>query len=406
MIYSKNLGHEVQKRAAFLLYFAFLGTCFCLATPTDNGLYAVFQCSRNGNSIGSFTCQLEFEKAPQTVASFVGLAEGSQAWIDFSGSGAVKKPFFDGITFHRVVSDFVVQAGSPNGEGTDGPGYSFKDEFDPTLRHDSPGVLSMANSGLHSNGSQFFVTLNATPHLDDIHSVFGRVIEGLDVVQSIEVGDVINSVRILRIGQAAESFDPGLQGLPSVSDDTPQLNITEGRAILNYGGQVDSEFFVFQSSDLESWTRLNERELFTNSSPPVQRDVGGIQESAMEFFRVSKVTFPSPLHTPTSVGGFRLLLKTPDFDLALNLETETGTFTLSQPALGGSIPTYTWIQEPYRGRLSAGMNGITLGNAPISRANFDFAFSSPSGGNYKGNLVNTIGQNLPLEGVFEFSPLE
>lgn len=136
-------------------------------------LTAVFQ-----TNFGTFEAELYAKECPETVWNFVNLAEGRQ---ETSKEGN----FYDGLTFHRIIEGFVIQGGCPEGTGTGGPGYRFKDEFDPSLRHDSAGILSMANAGPGTNGSQFFITLAATPHLDDRHSVFGKVINGMDVVNSI-----------------------------------------------------------------------------------------------------------------------------------------------------------------------------------------------------------------------------
>ena len=129
-------------------------------------------------SLGNFEAELYARECPETVWGFINLAEGRQ---ETGRDGN----YYDGLTFHRVIEGFVIQGGCPLGTGTGGPGYEFKDEFDPSLRHDTPGILSMANAGPGTNGSQFFVTLDPTPHLDDRHSVFGKVIKGLDVVMKI-----------------------------------------------------------------------------------------------------------------------------------------------------------------------------------------------------------------------------
>ena len=136
-------------------------------------------------SMGSFTVELFADKAPVTVANFVGLAAGTKAWSDPRTRQQVSRPFYDGLTFHRVIDGFMIQGGCPQGTGTGGPGFKFQDEFHPTLRHTGPGILSMANAGPGTNGSQFFVTLVPCPWLDQRHSIFGKVVEGLDVVQKI-----------------------------------------------------------------------------------------------------------------------------------------------------------------------------------------------------------------------------
>lgn len=136
-------------------------------------------------SEGTFKVKLFDADAPNTVSNFVGLAEGTKEWRD-PGTGERKKaPFYDGVIFHRVINGFMIQGGDRLGQGTGGPGYTFGDEFTPKLRHDKVGILSMANAGPNTNGSQFFITLGPTPHLDNRHSVFGEVVEGLDVVKKI-----------------------------------------------------------------------------------------------------------------------------------------------------------------------------------------------------------------------------
>jgi peptidyl-prolyl cis-trans isomerase A (cyclophilin A) len=167
--------------------------------------HAVFATSE-----GTFKVKLFDQEVPNTVANFVGLAEGTKEFTDPKSGQKTQRPFYDGLAFHRVIEGFMLQGGCPLGTGTGGPGYKFADEFSPKLRHTKPGILSMANAGPNTNGSQFFVTLAATPWLDNKHSVFGEVVEGMDVVNKIgaaatsKPGDrplkpiTINSVKIER----------------------------------------------------------------------------------------------------------------------------------------------------------------------------------------------------------------
>jgi FKBP-type peptidyl-prolyl cis-trans isomerase len=164
----------------------------------NNGLYAKFNTSK-----GVITVNLEFEKTPGTVGNFVALAEGNLE----NSAKPQGKPYYDGLKFHRVISDFMIQGGCPLGTGTGSPGYSFDDEFHPELKHNSPGILSMANSGPASNGSQFFITHVATPWLDNKHTVFGNVVEGQDVVNAVAQNDTLVSVEIIRVGDQAEKFN-------------------------------------------------------------------------------------------------------------------------------------------------------------------------------------------------------
>ncbi len=164
----------------------------------NNGIYAKFNTNR-----GEILVNLEFEKTPGTVGNFVALAEGNL-------ENAVKPqgtPYYDDLTFHRVISDFMIQGGCPQGTGTGNPGYKFDDEFHPELKHDAPGKLAMANAGPATNGSQFYITHVPTPWLDNKHTVFGSVVEGQDIVDIISQGDKIETLEIIRVGEAAENFN-------------------------------------------------------------------------------------------------------------------------------------------------------------------------------------------------------
>lgn len=168
--------------------------------PKEDGLYA-----RITTNKGDITLSLEFEKTPLTVANFVGLSEGKIK----NKAKKLGEPYYDGIIFHRVIKNFMIQGGDPTGTGRGGPGYKFKDEFNANLKHDKAGTLSMANAGPNTNGSQFFITHKDTPWLNNKHAVFGHVIdeESMKVVNSIVQGDTIIHVKILKVGKKARKFN-------------------------------------------------------------------------------------------------------------------------------------------------------------------------------------------------------
>lgn len=186
------------KTSILLLIFSLL-SCKKNNEQLGEGMFALLETSK-----GDVVVSLEYKKTPITVANFVLLTEGKNPFVDEKFKG---KPYYDGLTFHRVLNDFMIQGGDPDANGLGGPGYKFKDEFNESLTHSKPGILSMANAGPGTNGSQFFITHKETPWLDNIHTVFGEVKEGMEVVNTIAQGDVISKVTIIRNGKDATGFD-------------------------------------------------------------------------------------------------------------------------------------------------------------------------------------------------------
>ena len=185
-----------MKKLKFLLISSILLINSCnnmkdYSNLTD-GIYADIQTNK-----GDMILKLTYKETPITVSNFIALAEGDHPLVSEEFKN---KPYYNGIKFHRVINDFMIQGGDPTGTGSGGPGYSFRDEFVEELKHDGPGVLSMANSGPNTNGSQFFITHVETPWLDGKHSIFGKVIIGQDVVDKIEQNDIMKTVKIVRIG--------------------------------------------------------------------------------------------------------------------------------------------------------------------------------------------------------------
>lgn len=188
------------------------------AIEGKEGVFAILETTR-----GDIVLQLEYKKTPLTVTNFVGLAEGT---LDASKG----KKFYDGLNFHRVMADFMIQGGDPKGNGTGGPGYKFADEFDNSLKHTGPGILSMANSGANTNGSQFFITHVATPWLDGKHTVFGKVVTGQKVVDTIKQGDIIKAVTIVRQGDDAKKFTATQEDFKRLALDVTKRNREKAEA--------------------------------------------------------------------------------------------------------------------------------------------------------------------------------
>ncbi len=209
----------------------------------DDGIYAHIQTNK-----GEITVELAYKKAPLTVTNFIALAEGTK-----QSNKGLGTPYYDGLSFHRVIDQFMIQGGDPNGDGTGGPGYMFADEFSDLI-HDEPGVLSMANSGPNTNGSQFFITHVPTPWLDGKHSVFGSVVKGMDVVNAIVQGDTIEMVKIERIGDEANEFIANEDSFNAlvlkaneaiIAQQELRLQNFESYVVSNFPGAIQDELGYF-----------------------------------------------------------------------------------------------------------------------------------------------------------------
>ena len=209
----------------------------------DDGIYAHIQTNK-----GEITVELAYKKAPLTVTNFIALAEGTK-----QNNKGLGTPYYDGLSFHRVIDQFMIQGGDPNGDGTGGPGYMFADEFSDLI-HDEPGVLSMANSGPNTNGSQFFITHVPTPWLDGKHSVFGSVVKGMDVVNAIVQGDTIEMVKIERIGDEANEFIANEDSFNAlvlkaneaiIAQEEIRLQNFESYVVSNFPGAIQDELGYF-----------------------------------------------------------------------------------------------------------------------------------------------------------------
>ena len=323
-------------------------------TPSEPGLYAVFTTSE-----GEFTAKLHYDKVPLTVANFVGLAEGTNAWFNESDEPQ-KTRFFDGLIFHRVDDDFVIQGGSPTGTGFGGPGYSIPDEMDSSLFHTKAGVLSMANSGTNTGGSQFFITLASTPHLDGKHSVFGEIVDGMDTIRVIEdvpvngttpVNDVtIQTIDIVREGIAAKAFDASAWQISTLRD-TPVEFIDNGDTQrFRFDRDENTDYFIYTSRDLDTWTGPTKVSADPNAPDTGEIDLtNAINEDGMGFVQVAARS-PQPT---LGKDGVRLVS-----DLGANgiLDmTLGGAYTFG--SLAGNVSQYLWLPVGNRVQLIVAFTG-------------------------------------------------
>ena len=365
-----------------------------------NGIYAEFN-----TSMGSYTCRLEYALAPKAVANFIGLATGQRAWLDLP-SGVVKtNPFYSGTTFHRVMPGFMNQGGSPNGLGTDGPGYAFVDEFTPSLRFDGFGVLAMANSGKDSNGSQYFVTVAPTPWLNDVHTIFGRLYGGSNVVYAINnvATDVnskpltnvfVNAINIRRVGPEAAAFDVNTNGLPLVTNLTLSIARSGTNISLSFSNRLYADTRIYATGYLTNWGWLGLGIDLTGV--PTNSFTRGYTNNS-QFFRAAQIQYPASTLSPKTVSGRTLALTFTNGTtgtLTITFNSSGGGNYTFPPGAPGTVTSYTWSQLPYNGQLwpiyFSGLVTMTLA------LNFDTALAGSFTGKAYTATPFTIGGSFTL----------
>lgn len=324
-----------------------------------NGIFAEFY-----TSMGNYTCRLDFVLAPKTVANFIGQATGERAWLDTTTGTVRTNPLHNNTIFHRVVSNFVIQAGSPNGSPSGGPGYLIRDEISTSLKHDSFGVLAMGNTGPDSNGSQYYVTVGPQPVLDGRYSVFGKLFGGSNVIYNINrvvidaserplTNVTINTISIRRIGAAALAFDINTNGLPVVTNLNLRIAQTVANIVsLSFSNRLYADNRIYASANLTSWS---EGKVGIETANPVFTNVLLSAVAPKQFFRMVQIQYSSSTFAPMNMYGRMVTLQfTAGLSGTMNLNFNgagTGSYSLT-PSQTGSIISYSWSQDAYRGYFS------------------------------------------------------
>ena len=385
--------------------------CYLIERPITKpaeGLFAVFQMTHGGNPAGSFTCQLHYDKAPIAVANFITLAEGTRGWIDAPRGWVATAPLYNGLKCHRIMSGFMIQGGDPMGTGSGGPGYRFIDEFHPNLRHDHPGVLSMANSGVNTNGSQFFVTVAETQWLDDVHTIFGEVVEGYEscvvplsnvpVTGSTPVKEVVvTSVTIQRLGAAALAFDPfnPALGLPACSMHQTRLDRSAAGALtLLWAEPAHCTYTLADSPDLSNWTGRSINYYSTNHPEPEQSlVVTGIPApgTPRHFFHLAKVVYTPIMPTPQG-RKFVLTGKTSGRVTTLTVTSATGGSHLIKGLVGDPLPATLsnvgWeVTQFDQATMTSDINpAYVVSGYQLTHSDWKFTFRTATGGTFTGGF--------------------
>ncbi len=397
-----------------------------IALALPDGLYAVWETNH-----GNMTGELFYVEAPMTVANFVGLAEGTKTWVE-EGTGRLRnEPYYDGQVVIRIadIPSTIVQTGSQNETNSGGgPGYTFRDEFHPSLRHDGFGMLSSANSGKNSNGTQYFFTTDSLAHLDDVHNVFGRIVGGTNVLTAIANGPLTGSkptddvifhhVTILRIGAAALAFDAAAQGLPvaeevAFSITPPVLSTNDISYQVLYDRTSNTFFNTWTANNTSSYTELDQMLVNSNLTATSNRVSVALDAEDPHFVTMYKVRHPDQLFTPVDYPGLHITgnatfsfyngtLISGTLEIQFGNDGNSGTVTIASPSAGtfnGNVTYADYTPEAYRANLlvrytpftppgmyltldfaSGGVNtfsGYMLdeNNSPVADIDGDFTFS-------------------------------
>ncbi|MFO1489239.1 MAG: peptidylprolyl isomerase [Verrucomicrobiota bacterium] len=382
-----------------------------------NGIFAEFN-----TSMGSYTCVLYYAQAPKAVANFIGLATGQRAWLDLP-SGVVKtNPFYNGITYHRVITNFMNQCGSRNGLGTDGPGYAFQDEITNTLQFDKFGVLAMANSGPDSNGSQFFILATSNlPSLNNNYTVFGQLFGGSNTVYAINrtptkvnpnngVYEIpitpvtLNSVKIVTNGTAAATFYTNIhsQGLPLVTNLNLAITKTGNNVSLNFSNRLYSEVRIYSSSNLLNWSASSLG--LDNSLPLLSSNLQAVGSSP-GFFRAAQIKYPTNTGPHRVWFGKTLALFYTNGVSGTNVinfnSSGGGTYNYAASPTG-TVLGYNWNQTP----LPFDGNFVPMGFSALPDHAIGLHWKNSTSGYFTGFYYSfgyPFGAN-PISGTFTNSP--
>ncbi len=400
-----------------LLFFVLLLLAISLPGKLSAQIYADVTIS--GAASGTFTITLEHTKAPITVANFIGLATGQRGWLD-SQTGAIRHdPFYNGVTFHRILAGFVSQTGSRKGDGSDGPGYAFRDEIDPTLTHATPYTVAMANSGTNTNGSQWYVTQGNQSGLDGGYSIFGVVTSGqavcaalnavaADAVSGLPVAPVaISSITVY--GPSLAGFNVNPAGLPRVLNGGPVMKVSGASHTLGFDHAAYSQYFCFHSPELTTWSRYFASSYFHSLAPADgDIDVTSLATGSKHFYRLARVDYSSCFTAPEAIAGKTLtfpgLLGTASIKLIID---NTGTGGTYQIDFGGGNP----VQSGSITALNYQNNGSAYSSFLYVKLqwNFDIEFSfnplnfrTANGGKFTG--ASNVDGFATIAGTFTSSP--